>query len=99
MGGRAIAGVAFLPGNLRQFEAVGANLGQRKVGASRALPFQEIQANLRQFKAIRDNLGRYMTIWDNLRQFKTMGSRPIVGVAFSRHFKTIWNNLGQYGGI
>lgn len=60
--------------------AVGGDLGnltQREVGASRALPFP------RQFK----------TIWGNLGEFKTMGSRPIAGVAFPsgnlRQFKTI----------
>ena len=54
----------------------GQNFRQWGEGPSWALPFP------RQFKTIRGNLRQYVTIWADLGQFKTMDSRPIVGVAF-----------------
>ena len=72
---------------MRQSETI---FRQWEVGPSWSLPF------FRQFKTI-------WAIFDNSRQFKTIGSRPIVGVAFLqtiqdslRQFKTIQDNLRQF---
>ena len=52
--------------------------------------------NLRQCEIIQDGLRQFISIGANVVRFKTVGSRRISGVAFSR---AIWGNLRQINAI